>query len=574
VSLRGTLPLIAALLCGLALAAPSLVGAQSPRPRQADAGVGEPTITSTDHAMRVELPNGETLDLNFAEVAPSLEKRLVKGPRSLLKSAGCDPYMYRYAGYAPIDPASHASLGLPPIDADCDGQADRPWYIERRLDWHSVDSRLGAVDMTDVKAVIIRMRSRRGGSTTSTLFAAIDSDGEAVGGYVQERNGQVWGEALVGRRGQGRVRYRLFAAADEPLSVAILESGTPLADGQVFDRAVVLTAAVEGGSGGANLSATIDGSSYALGDPYGAEGIHSIEITATSGSETATASATFTIDLSPPSFDQLEPPSGALLGTPTVAISGLVSADAILVTVAGTPASLGSPSGDWRSFTSIPLVLVEGGNTLALYAEDGAGRTTDQDHPLVVDTLPPELAITSPPNGFVTGDPQLAVSGSVVDPYLESVTVNGAVATFGGGSFTEALTLAEGANPIVVVATDALGHISEVSLSVTLDTLPPVLTVFEAGAEFVDDLLLGRPALITAVADDATEVSLEATIDGAPYILGSPFAARPATPPPPRAVSRSTPIHRSSTTSSRFRVPFMPPLPSTSPGASVTTPSR
>ena len=55
---------------------------------------------------------------------------------------------------------------------------------------------------------------------------------------------------MVGRRAQGRVHYRLFAAADEPLSVAILESGTPLAGGQIFDRAVVLTAAVEGGSGG------------------------------------------------------------------------------------------------------------------------------------------------------------------------------------------------------------------------------------------------------------------------------------------------------------------------------------
>jgi len=489
VNRRSTLPLIAALFVGLVLAIAPILGAQTPGPKHADAGIVEPTITSTDHSMRVELPDGEVIDLEFANEPPILERKLVEVPRSFLKSGVCDPYMHRYAGYAPIDPASHASLGLPPIDADCDGQADRPWYIERRLDWHSVDSRLGAVDMTDVKAIIIRTRSRRGRSTTTTLFAAIDSDGEAIGGYVQQRNGEVWGEALVGRRGRGRVRYRLFAAADEPLSVAVLESGTPLADGQVFDRAVVLTAAVEGGSGGTDLSATIDGSSYALGDPYWAEGIHSIEITATSGSETATASATFTIDFSPPSFDQLEPPSGALLGTPTVAISGLVSADAILVTVAGTPSSLGSPSGDWRSFTSIPLVLVEGGNTLALNAEDGAGRTTDQDHHLIVDTLSPELAVASPPNGFVTGDPQLTVSGSVVDPHLESVTVNGVGSTFGGGSFTAALGLAEGANPIVVVATDALGHISEASLSVTLDTMPPSLTILESGAEFVDELL-------------------------------------------------------------------------------------
>ncbi len=74
------------------------------------------------------------------------------------------------------------------------------------------------------------------------------------------------------------------------------------------------------------------------------------------------------------------------------------------------------------------------------------------------------------------------------------------------------------------MAADALGHTSEASLSVILDTLPPVLTIFESGAEFGDELLLGRPALITAVADDATTVDLAATIDGAPYILGSPYS--------------------------------------------------
>ena len=39
-------------------------------------GVDEPTIISTDHSMTVELPNGDTLDLDFAEEPPILEKRL------------------------------------------------------------------------------------------------------------------------------------------------------------------------------------------------------------------------------------------------------------------------------------------------------------------------------------------------------------------------------------------------------------------------------------------------------------------------------------------------------------------
>ncbi len=115
------------------------------------------------------------------------------------------------------------------------------------------------------------------------------------------------------------------------------------------------------------------------------------------------------------------------------------------------------------------------------------------------------------------------MSGTAVDPHLTGVTVNGAAATVGGGSFSFDMTLAEGANAIVVVATDSLGHTSQTSLTVTLDSVPPVLTIFESGVAFADGLLLGRPAVITVVADDATAVDFAATIDGQAYLLGSPF---------------------------------------------------
>ncbi len=102
----------------------------------------------------------------------------------------------------------------------------------------------------------------------------------------------------------------------------ILESGAPLADGALFDRAVVFTAAVDGGNGAPFFDATIDGRPYTLGDSYAVEGTHAVEVTATSGPDSATASARFTIDLSPPVFDQVDPPNGALLGGAVVTVIG------------------------------------------------------------------------------------------------------------------------------------------------------------------------------------------------------------------------------------------------------------
>ena len=54
------------------------------------------------------------LQLVFEDEPPTVEPLRVERSRSQLESAACDPYMSRYAGYAPIDPASHAILGLPP----------------------------------------------------------------------------------------------------------------------------------------------------------------------------------------------------------------------------------------------------------------------------------------------------------------------------------------------------------------------------------------------------------------------------------------------------------------------------
>ena len=60
------------------------------------------------------------------------------------------------------------------------------------------------------------------------------------------------------------------------------------------------------------------------------------------------------------------------------------------------------------------------------------------------------------------------------------ITLNGAdqgdVTVGAGGAFSKAVTLAEGANTIVITATDAAGKVSTVTRNVTLDTSVPAIT--------------------------------------------------------------------------------------------------
>ena len=100
---------------------------------------------------------------------------------------------------------------------------------------------------------------------------------------------------------------------------------------------------------------------------------------------------------------------------------------------------------------------------------------------VAADTVPPTLTVTAPVDGLVTNYATLAVTGTAIDTGsgLKSVTVNDQAATVdAGGFFSFSVTLIAGSNPITVVAMDNAGNSTPpVTRTVTLDLVPPVLTV-------------------------------------------------------------------------------------------------
>lgn len=164
-----------------------------------------------------------------------------------------------------------------------------------------------------------------------------------------------------------------------------------------------------------------------------------------------------------------------------------VKLDSVVVKLDGTPVSAGevthSAISNGYSFTYTPAqALGDGDHTVTVDATDNDGNAAAQKSTTFkVDTIPPTLNVTSPTEGMITSTAALTVSGTTNDATSSPVTVKisldgtdqGTVTVGSDGAFSKSVTLREGANTIVVTATDSAGKSSSVTRNVTLDTSVP-----------------------------------------------------------------------------------------------------
>lgn len=138
-------------------------------------------------------------------------------------------------------------------------------------------------------------------------------------------------------------------------------------------------------------------------------------------------------------------------------------------------------------------------NTLILqpflfFGEVGAGTnavstntiTIQQDREFPFDpnalqwTIVPQplaLTITSPANGTITNASHILIQGTVSDPGAR-VAVQNVLASLSNSTFTSApVTLSQGQNVIQAIASDPFGGQAATSITVTLATNPPIVTI-------------------------------------------------------------------------------------------------
>lgn len=164
-----------------------------------------------------------------------------------------------------------------------------------------------------------------------------------------------------------------------------------------------------------------------------------------------------------------------------------VDLDSVVVKLDNNPVSAGeithSAVTNGYSFTFTPASpMGDGSHTVTVDASDNDGNAAAQKSTtFIVDTVAPSLNVTSPTDGLVTNNASITVTGTTNDATSSPVTVTvqlnsqdqGAVTVEPNGSFSKAITLANGANVIVVTSTDQAGKSTSVTINVTLDTSVP-----------------------------------------------------------------------------------------------------
>ncbi len=187
----------------------------------------------------------------------------------------------------------------------------------------------------------------------------------------------------------------------------------------------------------------------------------------------ATTSAVVSIDKTPPQINVTSPADQSNVGAGQVTIQGLVS-DA-LSGISGVNCN-GSAAALTGTAFSCNVTLAPGSNAVAITASDLAGNTTSTKHTLIYAT-PIKVQITAPTSLQLFSANPLTVAGTVDNPNAV-ITVANATATLSNGTFTATgVTLREGKNLVTASATTPDGGVGSDSVTVYLDTTPPVVHI-------------------------------------------------------------------------------------------------
>ncbi|MBI1883242.1 MAG: hypothetical protein HYS08_03435 [Chlamydiae bacterium] len=134
-----------------------------------------------------------------------------------------------------------------------------------------------------------------------------------------------------------------------------------------------------------------------------------------------------------------------------------------------------------------------------------------------IDGAAPIITITSPEDQSWTNESQITISGESNEALSNLIIYVNQLKTQNLGlttlSFSTSITLQEGQNAIVLEAADLAGNKSQTSLTTSLDTQAPVITLNPDGGTLNTD----SPTLTVSYTDEGSGLNLETlniTLDG------------------------------------------------------------
>jgi hypothetical protein len=240
---------------------------------------------------------------------------------------------------------------------------------------------------------------------------------------------------------------------------------------------VGITESAASGVSRSSIRITADGtdvtSMFAVGESEAyallalAEGSHTLQASMSDvAGNQSSLSFDFVVDRTPPELTMTIPVTEAVVANTPVAVRGdVVDATAVTVTVDGDQANV---AGRYWSVSITPAG--DGYHVVTVVAIDAAGNESRLRRSFVLDTTAPVVRIADPLVGGTTAASELMIRGTVDDPTVRSVTVNGIVGSIAIGmpsTYEAVVPLSAGDNVIVVTATDATGRIGIAQMTVT-----------------------------------------------------------------------------------------------------------
>lgn len=276
---------------------------------------------------------------------------------------------------------------------------------------------------------------------------------------------------------------------DSPSDGAVVSDASLLVSGTAGDNVEVAGVTVNG------VNASLSGTQFSatIGLSEGANTVTAVATDAagnTASTSIQVALDTGAPDTTGPQLNIIRPNDGGLVivARPLIQLSfndpSGVDTSTLALLLDGQPLGVdcvfGTDSADCTPTADIP----DGQHTVNAELSDALGNASMAQAGFLADTVPVAIDITSPIDGLITKDAQLAVAGTV-GAGVQSVDVNGVAAVVGGASFSANVPLREGTNMIVAVGTKAGGRTGTDSVDVTRDIFAPIVRITSPREGFV-----------------------------------------------------------------------------------------
>jgi RHS repeat-associated protein len=290
-----------------------------------------------------------------------------------------------------------------------------------------------------------------------------------------------------------------------------------------YNRDAKVTIVVTDNDPGLKTTSKLDGSDYTSGAAITTDGSHTLTVHAVdSAGNEADATVTLVIDQTRPVIRFFHGDTELLASVEKHKFKELPAIDIRVADEQSIPTTTSMLNGvPYTKLTPVP----EGIHTLTVRATDGLKNVQEATLKLLVDLTAPVIVLREgtnllPLSGTIFNR-NLDVSADVDDLSTPEVT-----STLDGTEVTLPRRIAEdGPHTLSVTATDELGWPATVTSTFIIDTTKPVVKVLEGTSELYEGRSFARDVTLTATDDDITTVEYTATLDGAPYTLGTLITA-------------------------------------------------